>query len=56
MGYTEYGNAPEKVDKVVLQDDGNLVMSFPNKKVKWVSGFIFICLDGESVTNVAVIS
>ena len=53
---TEYGNAPEKVDKVVLKDDGNLVMSFPKNEVKWVSGSNFICLNGESVTNFPVIS
>lgn len=53
---TEISNAPEKVDKIVLQNDGNLVMSFPNNEVKWVPGSNFICRNGESVTNVAVIS
>ena len=53
---TEISNAPEKVDKIVLKDDGNLVMPFPNNEVKWVSGSNFICRNGESVTNVAVIS
>ena len=52
----EYGYVPEKVDKVVLQDDGNLVMSFPNNEVKWASGSNFVCQNGESPTNVAVIS
>ena len=52
---TKYSNAPEKVDKIVLQNHGNLVMSFSNNEVKWNSGSNFICRNDESVTNVAVI-
>ena len=44
---TEYGYVPEKVDKVVLQDNGNLVMSFPNNDVKWTSGSNLVCQNGE---------
>ena len=43
-------------DKVVLHDDGNLVMHLSDNRIWWSSGSNLVCQNGESVTNISFIS
>ena len=42
--------------KVVLHDDGNLVMHLSDNRIWWSSGSNLVCQNGESVTNISFIS